>query len=158
MYMAKKNSIDASVVEHVLREISAERKAAYEALMASDKEMQAEVAAINEENKEVVIALNDATTDLKAHERFEAHLTKQAFDQRKRELTKALDEAKAAHEAASKAVNERLAPLRQKQQQLIEQSKTLTGEWNSHLRLAKACNVDLKQFWSPENQVVEVVA
>lgn len=154
--MAKKSqqqttqTLDDNVVATVLAEISEERKQAHADLAAAEKAVIDLVNDINDSGRPVVQALQDAEADLKAHARFEKRMPKAAFDAKNRVLTKAAEEARAAHAKLQRDANERLQAPREAAVQQAESCRELAREWNAHLRLAKASGVDVAAYWTPE--------
>ena len=142
--------LDASVVEQVLSEIAQERKDAHDALVKAEKAMTDQIDAINEDSRAIIVDLNDALANLKAHQRFKGRLPQQTFDAMSREFEKARDSAQAAHTKASKDAQERIAPFQAVIKAHADKCRELAVEWNGHVRIAKAAGVDLTAFWTPE--------
>lgn len=140
-----------TMIEAVLTEISSDRRTAHAALKAIEKEASTQIDAINERDATVVKALADAQADLRAHMRFEKRMPKQAFDEKRRIIDVALAEAQANHTAASKKARDELAPIQERAEAAQKRIAELAREWQAHLRLAKAADVDVARYWTPEN-------
>ncbi len=142
--------MDAGIVEAVLAEIADERKAAHEALRAAEADVMKCVEAVNEGARSVVLALQEAEADVKAHARFEKRMPRAAYDVRLRDLNAVLEACRAKHAAASKDANEKITPLRAASEAAMAKCRDLAREWTSHLRFAKAAGVNVEAYWTPE--------
>ncbi len=146
-------SVDASVVEDVLAEISRDRRAAHADLDRVVREMQNHLAAVNEANQAVVIADIEAEADVKAHQRFEKRMKRPDFDARKRVLDRVRADAQAKLRAARQKVETDVAPYQHRLQAAQQKVKELAQEWAAHQRIAKAAGVDVAAYWTPESGV-----
>lgn len=144
-------SIDASVVQEVLDEISKARREAHADFNRVTRDLQAKIQQVNEDDRPVAVAYQDAQADLAAHARFEARMKRQDFDARKRLLERSLADAQAAFRAAQRRAEEAIAPLTERQKAAAAKCQELAREWAAHQRIAKAAGVDLKAYWTPES-------
>lgn len=135
----------------VLQEIASDRKNNFEDHKKLLKDYSDQIEAINTRDAALVEEYGEAKASLKSVERFEKHVSKQDFDQMRRDAQAIFDEVAARHKIASKKATEELAPLQERIQASQTRSQELTAEWNSYRRIAKAADIDLSQFWTPEN-------
>lgn len=132
------------IIEAVIADAARERRAVKDDVQALIEEIQALEAKANDGLGPLAERLVEAEAELRAHERYKEHVSKQEYDKEHRRLQKAVDGAKAKRQKFVDKFQSDAKPLQERLQKARTEEAKMDAEWRIHARTAKVAGLDVE--------------
>lgn len=147
---SKPAKVNPERVRAVLDEVSLERLANARRIQKLEADLQAKNRVRSERLRPLMKNLEDATADVKAHDRYKHKMVEAEWAEERRDMLAAQAEAQKQLDAEREATVKEMQPIQAALQPLYEKANDLSREWESHRRRAEKAGVELADFWTPE--------
>lgn len=132
------------IIQAVIQDAAAERRALKDQVQSLAQEIEDLEVKANKGLGPLVEVLVEAEAELRAHERYQEHVSKQEYDKEHRRLQKAVDAAKAKRQKYIDKFHADAKPIQDRLQKARTEEAKMEAEWRVHARHAKVAGLDVE--------------